>query len=63
MAEIEISILSRQCLDRYIGDVEMLKSEITAWEQSRNARKTPIIWSFTSEKARTKLARLYPSLS
>jgi hypothetical protein len=59
--EIEWSILSGQCLDRRIGDGATLAEEIAAWEAARNAAKTTIEWRFTTDKARTKLARLYPA--
>jgi hypothetical protein len=61
MAEIEWSVLTGQCLDRRIGDVETLRAEIAAWETPRNAAKATVDWQFTTEKARTKLVRLYPS--
>jgi hypothetical protein len=61
MAEIEWSVLTGQCLDRRIGAVEMVTHEIAAWETARNAAKTTVDWQFTTEKARTKLVRLYPS--
>jgi DNA-binding Lrp family transcriptional regulator len=60
MAEIELSHLSRQCLDRRIGEKEILISEISAWEKMRNEEKTIINWQFTTEDARIKLKRLYP---
>jgi hypothetical protein len=63
MAEIELSILQRQCLARRIPDATTLTREITAYEDARNAAKTPITWRFTTEKAREKLRRLYPSHS
>lgn len=61
MAEIEWSVLTGQCLDRRIGDVETLRATIAAWETPRNAAQVTVEWRFTMEKARTKLARLYPS--
>ena len=61
MAETELSILSRQCLDRRIDSKEFLASEITAWEQARNANQSKIDWQFTTADARIKLNRLYPS--
>ncbi len=62
--EIEIGILSRQCLnDRRIPTKELLQQEVAAWEVQRNAAKATIEWRFTSEKARTKLSPLYPSLT
>lgn len=62
MAEIELSILSRQCLDRRIPDWETLKSEVDAWQDNRNHEETWIDWRFTTSDARVKLHRLYPSI-
>lgn len=62
MAEIELSILSRQCLDRRIPDLETLKSEVDAWQDNRNHEETWINWRFTTADARVKLHRLYPSM-
>ncbi len=61
MAEIELSVLSRQCLDRRIPDALTLKTEVAAWVAQRNATQTPIQWQFTAENARIKLQHLYPS--
>lgn len=61
MAEIELSILSRQCLDRRIGDLETLKREVAVWQDNRNHEETWIDWRFTTADARVKLHRLYPS--
>lgn len=63
MAEIELSILQRQCLDRRLPDESTLKQEIAAWEERRNEQKATIDWQFSLETARTKLKRLYPSTS
>jgi len=63
MAEIELSILSRQCLDRRIGDQQTLKTEVAAWVEPRNLCSEPMVWRFTTDDARTKLARLYPIIS
>jgi hypothetical protein len=63
MAEIELSILSRQCLDRRIPDDATLQREVTAYEDIRNAAKATITWRFTTTDARKKLHRLYPSTS
>ena len=60
MVEIEIGVLRGQCLDRRIGERERLVSEIAAWERQRNAEGARIKWMFTTERARTKLARAYP---
>ena len=62
MAEIELSILSRQCIDRRIPDQETLKKEILAWQEKRNAIARPMEWRFTTEDARIKLKKLYPTL-
>lgn len=63
MAEIELSILSRQCLDRRIGDLETLTREVAAWQDNRNHEQTWIDWRFTTADARVKLHRLYPSIN
>jgi len=63
MAEIELSVLSRQCLDRRIGDKELLISEVDAWEKERNELWVNIDWRFMNEDARIKLKKLYPSIS
>jgi DDE superfamily endonuclease len=60
IAEIELSVLSRQCLDRRIGEVGVLRREIGAWQQKRNAASKTIDWQFTTADARIKLKRLYP---
>lgn len=60
IAEIELSVLSRQCLNRRIPDKETLIAEVAAWEQTRNSAKTTINWQFTTADARIKLRRLYP---
>jgi hypothetical protein len=63
MAEIELSLVSRQCLDRRIPDDTALRRAITASENTRNAAKATITWRFTTTDAREKLHRLYPSTS
>ena len=63
MAEIELSILSRQCLDRRIPDQETLKVEVAAWESDRNQNKHKMDWRFATEDARVKLNTLYPTIS
>ena len=62
MAESELSILARQCLNQRLPDRERLRREVTAWQDERNQAVTPMIWRFTTEDARIRLARLYPSL-
>jgi hypothetical protein len=61
MAEIELSVLSRQCLDRRLPDTDTLSREIVAWEAQRNVDQVTIHWRFTAQDARIKLQRLYPS--
>ena len=60
MAEIELSVLSRQCLDRRIPDIDSLKREVKSWESSRNGKEGKICWQFTTAEARIKLKKLYP---
>jgi transposase len=62
MAEIEFSVLSRQCLERRIADRETLAAEVAAWEEERNASGATVDWRFTTADARIKLKHLYPSL-
>lgn len=61
MAEIELSVLGRQCLSRRIPDQQALRREVSAWERNRNADQATINWRFTTEDARIKLRKLYPS--
>ena len=61
MAEIELGILQRQCLDRRLGDQATLTSEVAAWVAARNAAMKAIDWRFTAADARIKLKRLYPA--
>jgi hypothetical protein len=60
MAEIELSVLQRQCLDRRLGDRVTLEREVAAWVTSRNRSAASIDWRFTTADARIKLKRLYP---
>lgn len=62
MAEIELSALKGQCLNRRIGDMEIMKSEVSAWQTSRNNQGTKINWQFQTSDARIKLNKLYPTL-
>jgi len=62
IAEIELSALSGQCLDRRIPAIDLMRREVAAWELDRNKRNTTIDWRFTTEDARIKLKRLYPKL-
>jgi hypothetical protein len=63
MAELELSVLSRECLARRIPTADALAAEIALYEHRRNAAAQPIEWRFTCDKARLKLHRLYPSPS
>lgn len=60
MAEIELSALKGQCLDRRIADITTMRAEVAAWEMARNNATSKIDWQFTTSNARTKLKRLYP---
>ena len=62
MAEIELSVLARQCLDRRIPDAETLRREVAAWERRRNAAAVKADWQFTTADARVKLKKLYPTI-
>jgi transposase len=62
MAETELSVLARQCLDRRIPDSTTLTQEVAAWERQRNTAKCRVDWRFTTHDARIKLKRLYPSI-
>jgi len=62
IAEIELSVLNGQCLDRRIPDLQMMRKHVTAWEDDRNNRPSKIRWQFSTTDARIKLKRLYPKL-
>jgi len=62
MAETELSVLAAQCLDRRIPDATTLTPEVAAWEGPRNVSKCRVEWRFTTQDARIKLKRLYPSI-
>ena len=62
MAEIELNVLIRQCLNRRIAEIEVMRSEVKAWEAARNGMSAGVNWQFTTEDARVKLNRLYPTL-
>jgi transposase len=62
MAETELSVLTKQCLNRRLADKTTLVCETAAWEASRNTARCRIDWQFTTENARIKLKRLYPSI-
>ena len=62
MAEIELGVLVRQCLNRRIAGKEALKSEVKAWQDDRNAKIVRINWRFSTADARIKLKSLYPKI-
>lgn len=62
IAEIELSALQSQCMNRRIPSRDRLQIEVNAWELARNTRGAPINWRFTNDDARIKLTRLYPNL-
>ncbi len=63
MAEIELSALSRMCLDQRTPDKDALIREVAAWERERNAKSVTVDWRFTTDDARIKLKKLYPTIS
>jgi len=62
VAEVELSALTQQCLDRRIGDMETLGREVKAWQRDRNDRQKGVNWRFTTKDARIKLKQLYPKI-
>ncbi len=62
MAEIELSVLSRQCLNRRVPDFATLEAEVAAWQERRDEKGGKIDWRFRTEDARIKLRSLYPSV-
>ena len=62
MAEIELHVLMGQCLNRRIDNLEIMKEEVHAWENHRNSKDAKIKWQFTTQEARVKLKKLYPSI-
>jgi hypothetical protein len=62
VAEIELSVFTKQCLDRRIPDMATLQQETKAWYRKRNANQKAVDWQFTTESARVKLKRLYPQI-
>jgi hypothetical protein len=62
IAECELSVLARQCLDRRIPDQASLETQVAAWTQNRNNAQAKTRWHFTTEDARTKLISLYPQI-
>jgi hypothetical protein len=62
VAEMELSVLARQCLDRRIPDIAALTREVAAWERDRNKAVVKVDWHFTADDARVKLKKLYPTI-
>ncbi len=62
MAEIELSVLKGQCLDRRISEMAAMQAHVSAWEKSRNNSAKKIVWQFKTSDARIKLRHLYPKL-
>ena len=60
MAEIEIGIMSRQCLSDYLANKDKIEAEVLAWCKKRNSSNSKVDWQFTTSDARIKLKRLYP---
>ena len=63
MAEIELNVMTRQCLSRRIETIERLRKELSSWEEERNKSKAKIKWHFQTGDAREKLISLYPNLT
>lgn len=62
MAEIELNVLTKQCLNRRIDNIAVVRKEVLAWQKYRNNKNAKVNWQFTTEDARVKLSRLYPTL-
>jgi len=62
IAEIELSVLSRQCLSRRVADADTLEKRVAIWERERNSAQVTVDWQFTTADARIKLKRLYPEI-
>ena len=60
IAEIELSVLKRQCLPERIENIDIMRKMVATWNRERNTRQTPVNWQFTTSDARVKLKRLYP---
>jgi len=61
IAEIELSVLKRQCLANRIATIEKLRADVSVWNSNRNNRQTKVNWQFTTKESRIKLKRLYPT--
>ena len=63
MAEIELNVMTRQCLSRRIAEIGLLRSELSAWEAERNTAAAKVNWHFQTGDARIKLSSLYPTFT
>lgn len=61
IAEIELNVLTGQCLNRRIDDIKVVRNEVAAWKKFRDNKNANVNWQFTTEDARVKLRRLYPT--
>jgi hypothetical protein len=62
MAEIELNVLTKQCLNRHIDNLKTIRKEVSAWQRHRNKKRKQVNWQFTTKDARIKLKKLYPSI-
>jgi len=62
IAEIELSVLKRQCLPERIAEIDLMRKQVRSWNEDRNTRQAKVNWQFTTDDARIKLKRLYPKL-
>jgi len=62
MAEIELNVLTGQCLKRRMDNIELVRKETMAWQKFRNNKNAKVNWQFTTEDARIKLSRIYPTI-
>lgn len=62
MAEIELNVLNKQCLNRHIDNLKTIRREVAAWQRARNKKRKKVNWQFTTKDARIKLKKLYPSI-
>ena len=63
IAEIELNVMTRQCLSRRVETISKLRDELSAWETERNTLAAKVIWQFRTDNARVKLASLYPAFT
>ena len=63
MTEIELNVLMGQCLDGRLPDIEVIRKQVKAWQDARNNKNAKINWHFTTDNARIKLRKLYPTFN